>query len=182
MIRRQNDDRKAAIECIYHWQKVKDQVTNLVVQKGGSSTEAEDIFHEGIIVLDRNIRLGRYQPDASLRGYLYSICRFLWQNEWRKKQKNYSMESAPDKNDDQTPEIHFFNEERKLHLQKVLNLLDESCRTILKLWKLSYSMEEIASYLSLSSAQMAKKYKYRCMKKLMLALDRQPHLLEALKR
>ncbi|MCB0668745.1 MAG: sigma-70 family RNA polymerase sigma factor [Saprospiraceae bacterium] len=181
MICRSEASRKEAIECIYHWQKVKDQVAGLVVQKGGSLNEALDIYHEGIIILDRNIRQGRYKPEASLQGYLYSICRFLWQNEWRKMQKNYSLENADGGKDEHTPEMQLFDEERKQVLVKVLGLLDESCRKILKLWKLSYTMDEIARNLDLSSAGMAKKYKYRCMKKLMLVLDQQPNLLDALK-
>ena len=181
MIRQSNASRKAAIEIIYQWHDLKKQVEKFVVQRGGSPNESLGIFHDGIIVLDRNIRQGKYKPEAGLQGYLYSICRFIWLNEWRKKQKKYNWTGPPEEMDDYTPEIQFFDEERKTVLEKIINLLDESCRRILTLWKLSYTMDEIALNLGLSSSQMAKKYKYRCMKKLMLALDQKPNLLEALK-
>ena len=83
--------------------------------------------------------------------------------------------------DDLTPEITLFAEEKKDMLRDILNLLDDSCRSILTLWKQSYSMQEIAEKLNLSSAQLAKKYKYRCIKKLMKVLENKPQLLKALK-
>jgi RNA polymerase sigma factor (sigma-70 family) len=174
--------RNQAIEEIYHWNDLKLKVQGYVLQHGGSISEALEIYHEGIIVLDRNIRTGKYEPVATLQAYLYSICRFIWKNERRKKQK--ISDRDPSDHDDEvdhiTPEITFFQEERKLQLKKVLELLDDSCRKILTLWKMSYSMEEIARSLNLSSGDMAKKYKYRCMKKLMVVLDQKPNLLESL--
>jgi len=52
---------------------------------------------------------------------------------------------------------------------------------ILTMWKLSYTMSEIATEMKLSSPEMAKKYRYRCMNKLMVTLDQHPQLLIALK-
>ena len=181
MICRSNASRKEAIEVIYQWHDLKNQVEKFVTQHGGSSTESLGIFHEGIIILDRNIRHGKYTPEANLQGYLYSICRYIWKNEWRKKQKKSNWSFKADEIDDDTPEIQLFDQERKSLLKKVLGMLDESCRKILTLWKLSYTMDEIAQNLGLSSGQLAKKYKYRCLKKLMLTLDQKPNLLEALK-
>jgi RNA polymerase sigma factor (sigma-70 family) len=182
MICHSNSARNQAIEVIYHWDDLKLKIQGYVIQNGGSISEALEVYHEGIILLDRNIRNGRYQPSATLQAYLYSVCRFIWNNEWRKKKKISSTDpsSRSDEADDTTPEVTFFQEERKLLLTKVLSLLDDSCRKILTLWKMSYSMDEIARSLNLSSGDMAKKYKYRCMKKLMVALEQKPNLLESL--
>lgn len=150
---------------------------------GGSRSEAIDIFHDGIIALDRNIRAGAYQPTSSLQGYLYSICRFCWNNEYRRRKKVRptaieDFQMAPDAI---TPEITLRAKEETELLEQVLALLDTSCRKIMTLWKLSYSMAEIASEMNLSSPELAKKYRYRCMQKLMDNLQHHPHLLNALK-
>ncbi|MCB0687666.1 MAG: sigma-70 family RNA polymerase sigma factor [Saprospiraceae bacterium] len=181
MICHSDATRKSAIEYIYRWDALKLKVQHFVQTRGGTSSESLDIYHEGIIVLDRNIRTGRYKSDGSLQGYLYSICRFLWQNERRKSHRNTFVETIPENNDVPSPDMQLFKEERRQVLEKVLQMLDDSCRKILKLWKLSYSMAEIASILNLSSPQLAKKYKYRCLKKLLLSLDKEPSLLEALR-
>ncbi len=59
-------------------------------------------------------------------------------------------------------DMRLLDEERRDVLGQLLNTIGERCRKILELWKLSYSMEEIAEQLGFSSADMARKAKYRC--------------------
>ena len=179
MISQDPDSRKKAIEYIYQLEELKGKVASYVIKHGGQKTDVLDVFHDGIVVLDRNIRTGKFRSESSIEGYLYSICRFLWNNQKRRKNK-IVQEPSHDKIESLTPEISLFDTEKKSILRKALELLDDSCRLILKLWKLSYSMEEIAGQLSLSSAQLAKKYRYRCMKKLMIALKARPDILKLL--
>ena len=152
----------------------------MIKVKGGSEQDATDLFHEGIIAMDRNIRLDKYRSESSLQGYLYSICRFIWYNQWRKMNKVQLQDISASDSETITPEINLFEKEKKEHLRKVLDLLDDNCRKIISLWKQSYSMQEIATEINLSSAQLAKKYKYRCLRKLMKALDQHPMLLKLL--
>ncbi len=179
MIVQDPDSRKEAIEYIYQLDELKGKVASYVIKHGGQQTDVLDVFHDGIVVLDRNIRTGKFRSESSIEGYLYSICRFLWNNQKRKLNK-IVQEPTHDKIEIITPEISLFATEKKSTLRKALELLDDSCRLIIKLWKLSYSMEEIAGQLSLSSARMAKKYRYRCMKKLMIALKSRPDILKLL--
>ena len=98
--------------------------------------------------------------------------------------KKISVEEIKDHHteaDEETPDILMYSQEESAMLRKVMELLDESCKKILTLWKLSYTMTEIASQMNLSSPEMAKKYRYRCMQKLLGELDNHPHLLNALK-
>ncbi len=154
-----------------------------VTKNGGNREDANDVFHDSIIILDRNIRQDKYKSEGSIAAYLYSICKFTWNNKWRKNIKtelveDFSQETPEESN---SVHVHLINEETKLNLEKLLSKLDDSCRSILKMWQLSYSMQEIAEAQNLSSPQMAKKYRYRCMKKLMKVLDDNPELLNALR-
>jgi RNA polymerase sigma factor (sigma-70 family) len=156
---------------------------NYVARHGGDRSEGLDIYHDGIVALDRNIRVGKYRGESNLQGYLYSICRFIWNNEWRKRSKVQTgeIQDFQLEPDNETPELILRSQEETNLLRQVIGLLDDSCKKILTLWKQSYSMQEIADALELSSPQMAKKYRYRCMQKLMNELDNQPKLLNALK-
>ena len=174
--------RHKAIAEIYGLNDLKMKVVNYVARRGGSKDDGLDIYHEGIIALDRNIRNDKFRSETSLEGYLYSICRFAWNNEWRKRSKQVTRdiqeyELPPD---EETPEEKVFSSEQKSLLTSALDLLDKPCIEILKMWKLSYSMEEIAKAQDLSSPAMAKKYRYRCMQKLMKRLNEHPELLKAL--
>ena len=149
---------------------------------GGDVHEAQDVFHEGIIALDRNIRNDKFNRDTTIEGYLFGICRNIWNNMWRKKTKMSSNEmNHLQLIENETPELKLYSDEQKNYLNRVLDLIDQPCRQILTLWKSSYSMQEIAEELDLSSAALAKKYRYRCMKKLMGKLENNPQLVEALR-
>ena len=66
-------------------------------------------------------------------------------------------------------------------MSNILLQVGERCKKILELWKLSYSMEEIAAEVGFSSAQMARKNKYRCHKRLIELLEKHPKLKDLLK-
>lgn len=182
MILSGGEARNKALRDIYSREELKHKIRAHIITKGADRAEANDILHDGMIALDRNIRMGKFRGESGLEGYLFSICRFLWHNAFRKKMKyaNEEPEEYQFEPDAETPEIHMLEKEKKELLARTLQLIDDRCRNILTLWKRSYSMEEIASETGLSSAEMAKKYRYRCMKKLTAALENQPQLLQAL--
>lgn len=163
-IRQGGAARQAALRKIYDDRELQRMVIAYVRNHRGDATEGQDMFHEGIIVLDRNIREGKFRGEAPLKGYLYSICRFLWMNQMRKLSRATTVAEVPVEDDTDliTPEIQLVAQEQKDMLNRLLHELGERCRQILELWKLSYSMEEIAESLGFSSADMARKAKYRC--------------------
>lgn len=178
-----SEARIRAIETIYSWHEMKAKVITYVQRHGGNRSDGLDIYHDGIVALDQNIRSGKYRAESGLQGYFYTICRFIWNNEWRRRTKSTpgEVQDFHLEPDEKTPELLFRSEEEKKLLRQVLQLLDDSCKKILTLWKLSYSMAEIATEMQLSSPEMAKKYRYRCMHKLLGELENHPHLLNALK-
>ena len=158
--------RHKAIQEVYDNPELKKMVAAFVRNHGGNAEDGLDVFHEGIIVLDRNLREGKFRGETSLSGYLYSICRFVWMNQARRQARithtDQMPEPTPGESAALTPDRLLMDEERSAALNQLLNTIGERCRRILELWKLSYSMEEIAEKEGLSSAEMAKKAKYRC--------------------
>lgn len=177
------NERQAAIRAIYNDSGLKRMVAAFVSKNKGNEADGQDMFHEGIIVLDRNIREGKFRGEAPLKGYLYSICRFLWMNQMRKQSHTDTVAEMPisSEADTQSPEVILVTEERKAVLNSLLAELGERCQKILELWKLSYSMEEIAEKLGFSSSDMAKKAKYRCHVSLLQMIQNNPSLQQLLK-
>ena len=175
--------RQKAIAYIYRDKALKNQIIAFVKRNSGSAEDGIDIFHEGIIALDDNIRKGKYQEEGKLQAYLFSICRFLWLNKIKRNKKMvYTDElSQLDKVAYDTPESLSMSEEQKNLLGEVLSRLGEKCEKILELWKLSYSMEEIAQKVGLKNAGVARRQRYNCYQKLMQILDKEPNLKNSLK-
>lgn len=175
--------RQRAIRYIYNTKGFSQKIIQFVKANSGNMQDGQDMFHEGIIVLDKNIRQDKFRGDSSLSSYLYSICRFLWMNQIRKKAKvDYTEDNQRlDEVEVENPESMTVTDERKKILNFVVSQLGERCQKILEMWKLSYSMEEIAEKLGFSSAAMARKNKYRCHKSLMKYLEKHPDMAELLR-
>ena len=175
--------RQKAIALIYRDQKLKNQVIDFVKRNSGNHEDGIDIFHEGIIAFDENVRKGKYRGEGNLKGYLFSTCRFIWLNRLKRdKRMVYTEEiSQLDEVSYETPESLSMQEEQKKILAKLLGSLGEKCEKILELWKLSYSMEEIAEQVGLKDAGVARRQRYKCYQKLLTILDKEPNLKTLLK-
>ena len=174
--------RQAALRAIYDDHELKRKVMQFVRNRQGNADDGQDMFHEGIIVLDRNIREHRFRGEAPLKGYLYSICRFLWMNQLRKQAHTTQGAETMLANepDEHTPELTLLTQERKDLLNSLLSQLGERCQRILELWKLSYSIKEIAAAIGFTSADMARKAKYRCHLSLVELVQQNPDMQKVL--
>ncbi|MEL7121647.1 MAG: sigma-70 family RNA polymerase sigma factor [Bacteroidota bacterium] len=175
--------RQKAIALIYRDKKLKNQVVAFVRNNNGSNQEGIDIFHEGIIAFDENVRKDKYQGKGALKGYLFSICRFLWLNRLKREQR--MVYTAENKDLDQvsyeTPEHLSLKEEQKKIIDQLLSQLGDKCQKILELWKLSYSMQEIADEVGLQDAGIARRQRYSCYQKFLQVIDKKPNLKNVLK-
>lgn len=160
--------REKALHQIYINGTVKGKLTSLITNNSGNTHDAEDIYQEAIIVLDRNIREGHYRLEGNLTSYLYSTGKFLWMNYLRKKRLTLK-ENFHDSDLISTsvqPDKIYMSEEKKKYLQSLLSKLGPRCQNILELWQLSYSMDEIAQKLNIGDASIARKAKYDCQQQL----------------
>ncbi len=175
--------RQKAIAEIYRDAKLKNQIVAYVKKNSGSREDGIDIFHEGIIALDDNIRKNKFRGEGDLNAYLYSICRFLWLNKLkRNKRMVYTEnESELDQIQNDTPETLSLADEQKNIINQLLNRIGDKCKQILELWKLSYSMEEIAEKVGLGNAGIARRQRYNCYQKLLKIIDEESGLRNALK-
>ena len=159
--------RNNAISYIYKNQKTFSHVRHFISSWKGNSHDAEDIWIESILVLDRKIRNNEYEG-GNIYGFLFGISKGLWRNKLKKNKKMDLIEEPAlmDSIDEDDPEQLYQNNERIAVLNKMLEDLGEECQKILKFWQLNYKMKEIAKLVNLSSDNMAKKKKHQCLQKL----------------
>ncbi|WP_235297736.1 RNA polymerase sigma factor [Portibacter marinus] len=173
--------REKALTHIYQSQILNRRILNLVRYKGGSENDAKQVFIESIVLLDRNIRAGKFKKASSLETYAYAIAKFTWSNLRRTRKSEFNdlelKESMQDISDYQNPELQFMSQELKEGLERLLNLLSEKCRLILKMWSNNAKYEEIAAELGVETGGALRKQKLTCMRKLKQHLLANPSLI-----
>ncbi len=176
--------RQQALTTIYQDRSMRKAVFGTIMKMRGHIQDAEDMYQESLIIMDRNIREGKYEHQGSLTAYLCGIARMCWLNQLRKQKRTDLNEMSADyKFKDQMPgPDHWLMDRERTHLlQTFLGQMDERCIRILRLWQEKTSMREIAELLELSSEMMARKLKYQCTRKLAQLIHDHPEIERILK-
>lgn len=168
---------------IYNHGGYREKIFRYIRSKGGQISDAEDVFQEGIRNLIVSIRKGKYRGESPVEGYLFSMCRNLWFKQFNKSTRTTDLteRETQDEIDTASPEVVLISEERKQILNDLLSALGEKCRKVLEMWRLSYSMKEIAAEVGYASDGMARKKKHQCMQELLKTVKQTPELLNTLR-
>ena len=142
-------------------------IRHLVTKNSGSEEDAGDVFQEGLLALHEAVRKPGFQLTASVKTFLYSICRNLWLKRLRAKGRDRLVDFE---RPIQLPEVETEPDptEQQLHiLRRCLEQIGDACRAILeRYYYLNLSMEEIAQQLGYSNADTVKTQKYKCLQRL----------------
>ena len=135
-------------------------VRNFIKVHGGDEDEARDVFQESLLVFYKNVQKPDFKLTSALSTYLFAICKYLWKDELKKKNRIVSFEAkdTPDEVLD-----HAVEELKDKWLDKALNALGGKCLEILKLFYYEkFSMEKIAEKLGYKNVDTVKTQKYKC--------------------
>ncbi len=153
------------LKKLYHYYP---KFQNWVLAKGGTKADAQDIFQEALIILVRKVSDPNFSLTSKLSTYLFGICKLLWRNELKKKNKSQTPDWNLDLVEAEESDLEeFLKKESKFEkLEKVLQDIGDRCRQLLILFYYrSLSMQEIADNMDFSSAKLAKNQKYKCMER-----------------
>lgn len=135
-------------------------VRDFVHRSSGGDNEAADIFQDGLMVLHRNLNNGSFRQEASIKTYIFSICKNLWLKELSRKQKqllvaeDFIVVSKPDFNYLILAEL----------VTLLLDELKEDCKSILiEHYFNKTPMAELKDMFHVSSSQAARNKKMRCL-------------------
>jgi RNA polymerase sigma factor (sigma-70 family) len=158
-------ERDSALKRIYENEQLRQTVMKLVVSNGGNIQDAEDVFQDTLILFDRQIREGNFKGDSTWTTYFVGIAKWRWVSVKRKFGRDTELKIEHFTVQVESVEARAIEDEKRELIDNILTKIGERCKTLLKLYKLSFSMEEIAQKMGLSSSEMAKKNAYECRKK-----------------
>ena len=161
LIRTDNNDK--ALAALY---KHFSMMRKMILSKGGNAEDAEDIFQEALIIFCRKVKEPGFKLTAQLSTYLFSVCRFLWKDELKKRKQLpfIDFETGFMQAEEKEMEGVVEDETRAKLAEKVLNELGERCRELLLLfYKENFKLKDIASKMGYNSENTAKNQKYKCL-------------------
>lgn len=144
------------------------QVEKLILSKGGSKEDAKDVFQEALIIFYEKVMHTNFQLTAAIGTYLYSVCRFIWKDEFVKRKGKSTVVvdfefSAEEENEFQEA---IEREKQFKQIESILNQIGEKCLQLLKLFYYDgLKMKIIASKMDLKSEKIAKNQKYKCLER-----------------
>jgi RNA polymerase sigma factor (sigma-70 family) len=146
-------------------------VKKMILANGGRSEDAEDIYQEALIVFYKKAGADDFKLTSSINTYLYSICRFMWKDELRKKQKQNFVDIEKETID----EVEFVGEIEKENqfklAEKAVYELSGRCKELLLLFYFhSKKLKDIATAMGYNSENTAKNQKYKCLEAAKLKL------------
>lgn len=170
-----------AIDKIYRNYDYKAFLKQILGEKKLSFNDIEDVIHDAFIIFRRNVRKNKVDNDININVYLTSIAKNIIQN----KSRLLKFDPIDNPHSDvygvqDTVEKYYTQDESKKYVNSLLQVLNEKCKNVLKLWKMNYSYDEIAKLMDLTNREAAKKHKFRCFKKLMDKVTDFPELKEFL--
>lgn len=163
----------AAVRYLYHTHF--DSLAHFIKTNSGSEQDAEDFFHEALVVFIELIQQGKFRGDSSIKTFLYAVLRNLWLNELKKRSRLLQRETLYyDKSEKEERDIQsgIWQNEAKKQVLSLIEKLGENCKKILVLFYFEeMPMKDIFPAMGYESEQVARNMKYKCMKKLNELLD-----------
>ena len=174
-------------ECVRDiYRKHFDQLSWFVLHNNGNRQDAEDIFQEVVVDFIEAVQKNTFRGESSVKTFLYSLNKYAWLNELKRRGRAATREVKFDKEYDKEEvdvSHHIANREAKGLIMRVVEQLGDTCKKILVMFYYEdLSMKEIVDKTEYETEQVVRNKKYKCLKQLEQMLDENPLLKESFKK
>lgn len=177
-----NRQNEKALSYLYNHTLKK--VKSYILNNSGSLDDANDIFQDAVIIFFKSVLENKFESNASVDAYIFTISKNLWINTAKRKRKlvhvDIEDQHISTNSDSQLDTI--ISKEKRTAIDVAYNKLDEGCRKMLGL--IAYeklSMKELKEKMELTSENAAKTMHYRCKQAFHKIIKENSELLNALK-
>lgn len=152
----------------YVYESFKPMIIKLFQGFKLSSDHVDDVFQDGLIILIKNLRAGKFSQNAKVSTYFYGICKNLvFQKSSKKTEVNLTedQEFLLDQVQDDLSEMEGLVEKENQFsiMEKAITQISEECQKIFQgFYYQKKSMNELADELGYTTAFIRVK-KNRCM-------------------
>lgn len=171
------NERSQALHKIFENNDLHSAITKHVLMHRGFEQDAQDVFQETLILFDRQVRLSKFRGNCDWKTYFIGIAKWQWFSMLRKTAPAYvSREEVVGGSEAVVTDVEsgLIDAERREIIDKILEQMGEPCKGVLKLYKLSFSMEEIGQQLGMTPDSV-KTRACKCREKFRNFVEKNPH-------
>ena len=153
-------------------------IQKLIITNSGTEGEVADVFQDALLLMYQKIKEKDLQLTCSIHTYFYAICKNLWMNKLRRKNKIQYQDQL----EEVIPQADVFTEDLEMNLitkekealfRKYLLQLGEPCTQLLVLVCSEENYRTIAQKLGITEGNVRKK-KFDCKEKLLKMIRKDP--------
>ena len=160
-------------------------LSNYIKLNQGSEQDAEDIFQEVIISFIEIVKGDKFRGESSIKTFLYTLSRYAWLNELKKRNKvllrEEKYEGGKDQEDKDVSHLLVEREAKGLVMDMIEKLGDVCKRILVAYYYNDLSMKEILPLVEFQNEQVLRNKKYKCLKNLEQMLTENPGLAQRFK-
>jgi RNA polymerase sigma factor (sigma-70 family) len=162
-----------------------EQLSWYIFNNSGTSQDAEDIFQEVMLDFIDAVQKNKFRGESSIKTFLYSLNKFTWLNELKKRGRAMEREKKygslqPQEQVDVSG--HIAGRESRAEVMAIVEQLGEACKKILVMFYYeNLPMKDILEKTDYDNEQVVRNKKYKCLKQLEQMLNAKPQLKESFK-
>ncbi|MDF2447596.1 MAG: polymerase, sigma-24 subunit, subfamily [Bacteroidota bacterium] len=140
-------------------------IRKMIRANNGLKEDAEDVFQESLIILCSKIHEGDFILTSKLGTFLYSVSRYLWMDELKRRgRRNEIVSDLNAFNYPSVDEMSMEEEYKARMAEKTIDALGERCKELLVLfYSGTLKLRDIAVKMGYTSENSAKNQKYKCL-------------------
>lgn len=169
---------KCAYNLLYH--SFYSGIEKFIISNNGSKEDAQDIFQETLLILNRNISKEGFKLSSSLKTYIYSISKRLWLKSLRQS-KPLLKKSGEDlfiHVTDNSSEESDLQSGISQFIEKVLSKIPYHCSQIVDyVYYKNIPIEAAAKQLGYNNTHTASNMKYKCIQEMKKVSDKNDLIL-----
>lgn len=170
------------IEKLYRDEQLKGRIVKHLMNSGASRELAIDLYQDAVLIYWQKIQKGEENEIQSPGSYLFGIAKFAWYNQYRKNAP-YAVESLDGIEEGVESQVYeYFDRQSKRDVfDRVLDLIGDRCKHMLKAMAQGFNNDEIAIMTGLTKPGVLRKERYRCLERIRKRIYEDADLLHQIK-
>lgn len=154
------------------------QVESMVINYGGDSGTAKDIFQDAMLILYRQLCEGNFQLRCKVTTYIYAVSKNLWIQEYKSRRYLQNMTTYQADMVNEPDEQNDYELKLREIFDRHFSRLSKDCQKILQMFFSGKKMSDIKKAFKYRSMHHTMDRKYRCKASLIRRIMNDPEFKE----